>query len=96
MDHGVVSLHVMIETALVMANKLSLDAHLIAFAMAAYSAAVVAVKCMLTNGLAVHQNVVTLVLVPTGSVGLQAVDVLGAGQLAGNQEISCDDSVRDC
>ena len=86
----------MIAMVLVTVRKLSLNDHWIAFVTAAYSAAVVAARCMSTNGLAVHQNVATLALVPTGSVDLQVVDVQGVGQLAGNQEICCDDSVRHC
>lgn len=93
--YPVASLHAMTATALVTVGKLSLNVHLIAFVMAAYSAAVVAVKYMSTNGSAAHQNVATLARARTGSAEFHRADARCAGQLAGNQEISCVDSVRD-
>ena len=83
----------MIAMALVTVNELSLNAHLIAFAMAACSAAVVAVKSMSTNGLACHQTIAILAMALIGSVTIHLA-VLGV--VVGSQEIFCVDSVRDC
>lgn len=97
-------LRAMIATALVMLHNLSLNDHWPPFVVAKYFAAVDAVKCMSTNGLALHQNVATLALAATLSVKvlrlaalhlavLHLVDVPRAGQFAvGSQEISCVDS----
>ena len=96
--YPVVLLRVMIATALVMLRNLSLNDHWLPFVVAKYFAAVDAVKCMSTNGLALHQNVATLALAATLSVKvlrlaafrlaalhlavLHLVDVPRAGQFA--------------
>ena len=84
----------MIVMALVTVSRLSLNDPLIAFATAVCSAAVVAVRCMSTSGLAVHLNVATLALVPTGTADLHLAGVLGVEELVGSQGIFCDDSVQ--
>ena len=66
----------MIATALVMLRNLSLNDHWLPFVVAKYFAAVDAVKCMSTNGLALHQNVATLVLAATLSVKVLRLAVL--------------------
>ena len=102
--YPVVLLRVMIATALVTLRNLSLNDHWLPFVVAKYFAAVDAVKCMSTNGLALPQNVAILALAATLSVKvlrlaafhlavLHLVDVPRAGQFAvGSQEISCVDS----
>ena len=96
MARGVESLRVKIAMALATVNELFLNARLIVFVTAAYSAAVVAVKSMSTNGLVVLQNVATHAQAPTGSVEIHPVDVRLVKCLAGSQGICCVDWVRDC